>query len=63
MSAYFPFEGKNNCEHNSFVIFSSKIKYYCDSLVLMICNTKSDDAGFQAVSATMAKIDRDHELS
>lgn len=63
MSVYFPFEGKNNCEHNSFVIFFPKIKYYCDFLVLMICNMKSDDSGFQEVSATIAKIDGDHELS
>lgn len=62
MSIYFPLEGKNNCEHNSFAIFYSKIKYYCDCLVLMvwmIYNIKSDDTEFQEVSATIAKIDGD----
>lgn len=63
MSVYFVFEEKNSCEHNSFAIFYSKIKYYCDFLVLMICNIKSDDAGFREVSATIAKIDGNHELS
>lgn len=45
MSVYFPFEGKNNCEHKSLAIFYYKLKYNCDFLLLMICNIKSDNDG------------------
>lgn len=55
MSVYFPFEGKNNCEHKSLAIFYYKLKYNCDFLLLMICNIKSDNDGLWEVTLVLPK--------